>query len=197
MPPACRSVVIASLGANRESPNGRPGFINGKSIQSMSGSLHAEAIAVRTGKIVFVGSNNTRRLTRARTSRVDLKGNTVVPGMTDSHYHLSGVGAREITLNLEGLASLEEFLAKVKEASRTCEVRRVGHGRGWIGLTWKPPVFPTRWDRGQDLSQQPRRPERADGHGMVVNSAALRLARSTTRRARRRRDHEGQTYRRA
>ena len=38
-----------------------------------------------------------------------------MPDMTDAHHHLSGVGFREMTLNLEGLTSLEAFLAKVKE----------------------------------------------------------------------------------
>ena len=38
----------------------------------------------------------------------------MVPGLTDAHHHLSGVGFREMTLNLEGVTSLEDFLAKVK-----------------------------------------------------------------------------------
>ena len=55
-----------------------------------------------------------RSMEGPQTELVDLKGATVLPGLTDSHYHLSGVGLREMTLNLEGTTSLDEFLAKVK-----------------------------------------------------------------------------------
>src|SRR6476620_8639310 len=75
----------------------------------------AEAVAVKGDRIVFVGSNRGAQKYIGKTTRVvDLKGKTVVPGMTDAHHHLEGVGFREMTLNLEGVNSLEEFLAKVK-----------------------------------------------------------------------------------
>src|ERR1041385_7685022 len=61
----------------------------------------AEAVAVNDGKIVFVGSAKDG-LARVgwKTKVLDLKGATVLPGMTDSHFHLDGVGEREMTLNL-------------------------------------------------------------------------------------------------
>ena len=51
----------------------------------------------------------------------------------------------------------------------------MGHGRGWIETFWSPAVFPTRWDLDQ-ISPTPGLSRRADGHGAVVNSAALKLA---------------------
>ena len=67
----------------------------------------AEAIAVKGDRIIYVGTNKGVQSYEKKASRVvDLKGSTVVPGMTDSHYHLSGVGAREMNLNLEGITSL-------------------------------------------------------------------------------------------
>ena len=41
---------------------------------------------------------------------IDLGGKTVVPGLTDSHCHIFGIGERELTLNLEGTNTLEDFL---------------------------------------------------------------------------------------
>src|SRR5688572_32580344 len=56
----------------------------------------AEAIAVKGDRIVFVGSNREAQKYVGKGTRVvDLMGKTVVPGMTDSHQHLSGVGFRE------------------------------------------------------------------------------------------------------
>src|SRR6266545_124720 len=71
----------------------------------------AQAVAVKAGKIVFVGSNADAKKYEGKDTRVvDLHGNTLLPGLTDSHYHLSGVGAREVNLNLEGIESLAGFL---------------------------------------------------------------------------------------
>ena len=76
---------------------------------------HAEAVAVKGDRIMFVGSNaEIKKFEGQNTRVVDLHGGTVLPGLTDAHHHLSGVGFREMTLNLEGITSLEDFLAKVK-----------------------------------------------------------------------------------
>src|SRR6185369_14377251 len=75
----------------------------------------AQAIVFRGDRIQYVGSNEiAQKFIGAKTRVVDLKGNTVLPGFTDAHQHLSGVGQREMTLNLEGTTSLEDLLAKVK-----------------------------------------------------------------------------------
>src|ERR1041384_5461563 len=90
-------------------------FKNGNIYTVNERQPHAEAVAVKAGKIIFVGSNKDVKTYEGKATRVvDLHGNTVVPGLTDSHYHLMGVGEREVTLNLEGTTSLEEFLATVK-----------------------------------------------------------------------------------
>src|SRR5258708_28933413 len=73
----------------------------------------AEAVAVKTDRIVFVGSNaEAKKYQGANTRVVDLHGATVLPGMTDAHHHLEGVGFREMTLNLEGITNLHDFLVE-------------------------------------------------------------------------------------
>jgi predicted amidohydrolase YtcJ len=137
----------------------------------------AEAIAVKGDRIIFVGSNReARKFIGTKTRVLDLKGNTVVPGFTDSHQHLSGVGFREMTLNLEGITTLEGFLAKVKERVDQARPGQWISGRGWIETFWKPPVFPTRWDLDKVAPNNPVVLTRADGHASVVNSAALKQA---------------------
>ncbi len=172
------SLINATLAANpRLAEQADTIFINGNVYTVSERQPRAEAIAVKAGKIIFVGSNRRAKAHQGKNTRVvDLKGNTVVPGLTDSHYHLSGVGAREITLNLEGMASLEDFLAKVKERVDRAKPGEWVTGRGWIETHWKPPVFPTRWDLDKISPNNPVALDRADGHGLVVNSAALKLA---------------------
>ena len=152
-------------------------FMNGNIYTMNERQPHAEAIVVDGPWIVFVGSNadaNKYQKDGART--VDLAGKTVVPGLTDSHCHIFGIGERELTLNLEGTNTLEDFLSKVKERVAKTEKGKWITGRGWIETFWKPPQFPTRADLDRLAPDNPVWLTRADGHAAVANSAALRIA---------------------
>jgi predicted amidohydrolase YtcJ len=152
-------------------------FINGNVYTANDRQAHAEAVAVRGDRIVFVGSGAAVKAYRgAKTRVVDLHGATVLPGMTDAHHHLEGVGFREMTLNLEGITNLQDFLAKVKTKVDQTKPGEWVTGRGWIETFWQPPVFPTRWDLDKVAPNNPVILQRADGHGTVVNSAALKIA---------------------
>jgi predicted amidohydrolase YtcJ len=152
-------------------------FKNGNIYTVNERQPHAQAIAVKGNRIVFVGSDSEVKKYEGKQTRVvDLQGRTVVPGMTDSHNHLIGVGLREMTLNLEGTTSLEDFLTKVKARVDRAKPGEWITGRGWIETFWKPPVFPTRQDLDKVAPDNPIFLDRADGHGAVVNSAALKIA---------------------
>ena len=74
----------------------------------------AQAIAIRGDRIAFVGSNDeARKFHAARV--IDLQHRTVVPGLTDSHCHIFGIGEREMRLDFTGTNSRQDFFAKVKE----------------------------------------------------------------------------------
>src|SRR6266545_6389812 len=152
-------------------------FINGNIYTVNEKQPHAEAIAVKGDRIVFAGSNAAAKKYQGASTRVvDLHGATVVPGMTDAHYHFLGVGQREMNLNLEGITNLEDFLAKVKARVDQAKPGEWVTGRGWIETFWKPPVFPTRWHLDKIAPNNPVILGRADGHGTVVNSAALKIS---------------------
>ena len=152
-------------------------FRNGNVYTANDRAPHAEAIAVKGDRIVFVGSNgDVKKYIGSRTRVVDLKGQTVVPGLTDAHCHLIGIGEREMSFNLEGVASLDEFLARLKERVSRAKPGDWVTGRGWIETFWKPPVFPTRQDLDRVAPNNPVFLTRADGHASVANSAALKVA---------------------
>lgn len=150
-------------------------LINGNVYTVNEKQAHAEAIAIRKDRIVFVGSNeDAKKFHAART--VDLASKTVVPGLTDSHCHIFGIGERELTLNLEGTNTLADFLAKVGERATKTEPGKWITGRGWIETFWKPADFPTREDLDEVAKENPVFLTRADGHASVANSAALAVA---------------------
>ena len=152
-------------------------FKNGNIYTVNDEQPNAEAIAVQYGRIIFVGSNlDAKKYEVKGVKIIDLKGKTVVPGMADAHYHLSGVGFREMTLNLEGTTSLQDFLAKVKARADKAKPGEWVMGRGWIETFWTPQTFPTRADLNKIAPNNPVYLTRADGHASVVNSAALKIA---------------------
>ncbi len=165
--------VVAPAGA---APGADVVFINGIVHTGNPAQPRAEAIAVRGDRIVFVGSNAEAKKVAGGARVVDLGGGTALPGLADAHVHLSGVGEREMSLNLEGSASLDELLARVKARVAGARPGAWITGRGWLETFWKPPVFPTRQDLDKVAPKNPVYITRADGHGGVANSAALAIA---------------------
>lgn len=152
-------------------------LINGNVYTMNESAPHAEAVAMKGKRIVFVGSNaEAKKFSGDATRTIDLKGATVLPGLTDSHYHILGVGERLIRLNLQGIQSRQAFLDKVKDRVTHTAPDKWVTGRGWIETFWQPPTFPTRAELDKIAPNNPVFLERADGHGAVANSAALRLA---------------------
>lgn len=150
-------------------------LVNGNVYTVNEKQPHAQAIAIAKGRVAFVGSNEeANRLKAAR--RLDLGGKTVVPGLTDSHCHIFGIGERELTLNLEGTNTLADFLSAVAKRATKTEPGKWITGRGWIETFWKPAEFPTRQDLDKIAKENPLFLTRADGHASVANTAALQLA---------------------
>jgi predicted amidohydrolase YtcJ len=137
----------------------------------------AEAVAVKGGKIAFVGSRaGAKALVGPDTKVIDLRGATLFPGFTDAHAHLLGIGQRELTLNLEGTPSLAAMLQTLKARVAATPKGGFVYGRGWIETHWPEGRFPTAKDLDSVSPDNPVVLQRSDGHALVANSAALRLA---------------------
>src|SRR5678809_136195 len=90
-------------------------FRNGNVYTANDRVPKAQAIAVKADRIVYVGTNSgAQKYVGQNTRVVDLHGNTVLPGFADAHQHLSGVGFREMTLNLS--------LIHISEPTRQAEI---------------------------------------------------------------------------
>jgi len=138
---------------------------------------HATALAARAGRIIYVGDDAGAEHYRATARRIiDLQGATAVPGLNDAHMHLAGVGERELSFNLEGTAGLADLQRRLAARVANAEPRHWIVGRGWIETHWQPAAFPTRHDLDAVSGDHPVMLERADGHALVANSLALRLA---------------------
>lgn len=87
-------------------------LLNGAVITVDAKDTVAEALAVRTGKIVFVGSTaGARRLVGDKTEVIDLAGRAATPGLIDTHVHFSEPADN---LDLGDARNMAEVIAKVK-----------------------------------------------------------------------------------
>lgn len=134
----------------------------------------AEVVQVRDGRIVYVGAAAGAPAADGLEA-VDLKGAALFPGFTDGHAHLDGIGWRELTLNLEGSASVSEAMARL---TAWAEAHPEGPivGRGWIETHWPEARFLTAADLDAAAPGRIVLLGRADGHAVVASSAALAAA---------------------
>lgn len=138
-------------------------------------SVTAEAVAIRGGLIVYVGSNEgVHRFIGPGTEVQDLGGRMVLPGLHDTHIHAeNGVGLAECTL--DGLENQTAILDSVRRYAAAHPDLAWIRGRGW-----QLPVFPGANPPKELLDAiVPDRPvylSAADGHSSWVNSKALEIA---------------------
>src|SRR5690242_14702640 len=96
-------------------------LINGKILTVDSQSSVREAIAIRGGRILAVGTTaDIRKLAGPNTRSIDLQGRTVIPGLIDSHLHAIRAALSFSTeVNWIGATSLTEALSRIRDAART------------------------------------------------------------------------------
>lgn len=137
----------------------------------------AEAMAVRNGRVLFVGSaRGALALAGPNTERMDLGGRTVIPGMVDAHAHLLGLGQALRRVDLVGTRSYDEIIQRVVERARTARPGEWIQGRGWDQNDWADTRFPTHEALSRAVPNHPVYLTRVDGHAALVNVRAMQLA---------------------
>lgn len=149
----------------------------GKIVTLDNQSTVAEALAIRDGNILAVGSDATiKQLAGPQTRVINLAGKMAVPGLIDTHAHFKAAGLGEYVVNLGGakdvagaLALIKTFIAKKKPGE-------------WITTGgWHPPsqLAEKRYLTRHELdSVSPENPVylRTVGHFAMANSVALKMA---------------------
>jgi predicted amidohydrolase YtcJ len=139
-----------------------------------------DAMAIRAGRVVFTGDvAGARALVGSSTRVLDLGGRTVIPGMTDAHAHVAGLGTSLSNVDLRGTTSYADVVARVVERARTTPKGQWIRGRGWDQNDWGDTRWPTHEALSAALPDHPVILERVDGHAVLVNAAAMRAAKLT------------------
>ena len=139
-----------------------------------------DAMAVRGGRVIFVGDRaGARALIGSATRTLDLGGRTVIPGMTDAHAHVAGLGAALRNVDLVGTTSYAQVIARVVERAATTPKGDWIVGRGWDQNDWGDTRFPTHEALSRAVPDHPVYLERVDGHAGLANAMAMQRANVT------------------
>jgi predicted amidohydrolase YtcJ len=152
-------------------------LVNANVITLEDARPRASALAIRGGRIVAVGGPaDVRPFQGTTTRRIDLKGQTVVPGLTDAHVHVENIGTALESLDLVGARSLDEALARVRRGTASAAAGDWVLGRGWDQNDWPDKSFPTAAALDTASGDHPVYLTRVDGHAGWANSRALAVA---------------------
>lgn len=103
----------------------------------------AAAVAIRGDRIMWVGREEGAMAWRGANTRViDLKGATVIPGLHDAHGHVGELGAAITKVDLKGVRTAAEAIARVRRVADTAPVGAWILGQGWDDALFesRPPM---------------------------------------------------------
>ncbi|HEY0014765.1 MAG TPA: amidohydrolase [Longimicrobium sp.] len=158
-------------------------FVGGRVFLADSANTVAQALAVRDGRVLAVGTDDqVRRLAGRTTEVVDLRGRLVTPGFNDAHIHFGAGGRGLLQVELLGTTSLAEIERRVAAAAAQAQPGEWILGRGWDHTRLPASElgaggWPTKEGLDRAAPNNPVLLSRVDGHTSWANTAALRLAR--------------------
>ncbi|HZD53914.1 MAG TPA: amidohydrolase family protein, partial [Woeseiaceae bacterium] len=137
----------------------------------------ADAVAVRDGRIVYVGSDGgVEELIGPDTRVVDLGDRMMLPGFQDVHIHPISGGIEAQACDLNDLSTLEEYLATIETYASEHPKEEWILGGGWSMAVFGPGANASKTLLDEIVSDRPVLLNSADGHSAWVNSRALEIA---------------------
>jgi predicted amidohydrolase YtcJ len=179
-------LVIAFISCKKEVTNPADAIYFGGDIVTMEGNdaQYAEAIAVKDGKIIFVGTKSEAEKFHSDTTEMkNLKGKTMVPGFIDGHCHFYAFGSQAISANLlaapDGNCNTIDDV--VNELKSWYQKNGTDKTQGWIiGIGFDDAVlkekrFPTKDDLDRVSKDIPVMATHISGHFCTVNTKGLEI----------------------
>lgn len=140
----------------------------------------ADALLVVDGRVVAIGRERDVRRAAARAgvtpAERDLGGAFAMPGLIDSHGHVSGLGHSLRRLRFFGTTSAEQIVGMIAAEAASRPKGEWILGRGWDQNDWAVKRFPTHEALDAATSDHPVWLRRVDGHAGWANALAMRLA---------------------
>ena len=154
-------------------------IVNGKVVTMDENGTVAEAVAVKDGNIVAVGTTKqVKELANSSTKVIDLEGRLMLPGFIDTHEHCIRRGLQLDWVNCKSppMRSLGDVIEALRMKAETKQKEEWVIGSWFDESQWGDKRFPNRYDLDKASNEHPIYLGRAGGHNSVANSLALELA---------------------
>ncbi len=138
----------------------------------------AEAMAIRDGKIVAIGTTDEILKEYEGEDELNAGGKTIYPGFIDAHCHFTGYATDMWKCELVGTTSFAEIISKLEAYSKNAPMEWL-YGRGWDQNDWDIKEFPSKEKLDSLFPNRPVFLKRIDGHAALANQKALDLAKIT------------------
>jgi len=148
-------------------------YSNGVFWTGDSSASDAQTMAIKDGKIIFIGDDIPAELSRG--VNVDLAGKFVMPGFTDNHVHFLEGGAALASVDLRDAASPDLFKQRIVDFVDGRPNGRWVLNGNWDHTQWGGELPHRDWIDAE-TANTPVYVIRIDGHMALANSAALRAA---------------------
>jgi predicted amidohydrolase YtcJ len=156
-------------------------LINGKILTVDAKDSIVEAVAIRGGKIIAIGSNTEIQQSASKeTHIIDLHGRTATPGFIDSHGHFADGAVNELYhVNLSDAASVADIVQRVRQRAAKLKPGEWVLGNGWDEGKLSDHRYVFAADLDKAAPNNPAWLSHTTGHYGVTNSFALKLAHVT------------------
>lgn len=135
-----------------------------------------EAMAIKDGKIVEMGSTQDLESKYATSETINAEGKAVYPGFYDPHAHFVSLGQKLESCDLVGTSSVEEIVERLKAYAAANPDKEWIIGRGWDQNDWEIKKFPNKKVLDEVFPDKGVYLTRIDGHAGFCNTFALEKA---------------------
>ncbi|TDE02270.1 amidohydrolase [Flavobacterium sandaracinum] len=151
-------------------------IITDATIYSVNNSFsQASAMAIDKGKIVAIGTDSDITKQYESKNTIEAKGKFIYPGLFDAHCHFYNYGLSLQEVDLRDTKSMDEIITRLKAFQKEKNPTFIV-GNGWDQNDWKVKKYPTKAELDVAFPDIPVVLNRVDGHAIIVNSKALKLA---------------------
>jgi len=138
---------------------------------------YAEAVAVREGRIIAVGSApECRSALGSEHEPIDLRGRVLLPGFIDTHLHPTGMVTYLMYPDLSKVTAIAGLQQQMSLSAREIPPPEWVVGLQFEDQNLKEPRLPTRHDLDAAIPDRPAIVVKADGHMVIANSRAIAAA---------------------
>jgi predicted amidohydrolase YtcJ len=174
----CAAFVVLCVSAFSQTKPSAEVIVTNANVYTVDKSQpKAEAVAVIGDRIVAVGTAAEIDAWRGSSTKViDAGGKLLLPGFNDAHVHFIDGGIQLDSIDLRESKGPEDFARKLAERAKITPKGEWIVGGDWDEERWTPPQLPTRQMIDAVTPDNPVFLNRYDGHEVLVNSVALKLA---------------------